>query len=139
MDLSRRGFMAAVTSTLATAVPVATALTVRPMPKLEPETVDFEYIPPEKPVEQHFGLCADCESWNTDHFGARNRTNKINRNGRKEGYCEATPSEMGITRSYFGCVLFEERRPINRAAGGLNEMEIDYHSRLYIENLSPKE
>lgn len=137
MDLSRRGFMAAVTSTLATAVPVATALTLRPMPKLEPETVDFEYIPPEQPLEQRFGLCADCEDWTTEHFGKRNRMNKIHRNGRNEGYCKTGSEEIGITKSDFGCVEFRQRRPPKPQ--GLHELESDYFTRRYLEVLGPSE
>lgn len=137
MDLSRRGFIAAVTSTLATAVPVATAVVVLPRPKVEPKSVDFEYIPPVVPVEERFGLCADCADWTTEHFGKRNRMNKKQRNGRKEGYCKTGSEEIGITKSDFGCVEFRQRRPPKPR--GLHELESDYFTRRYLEVLGPNE
>ena len=106
MDLTRRGFMAAITSTLATAVPVATALVVIPKPKVEPEIVRPEYVEPVR-----LGACGVCEHWTIKSFGSRNYMNRMHGNGRIEGACLNMYTEIGITSIDFGCTLFRQKLP----------------------------
>lgn len=92
MDLSRRGFIAAVTSTLATAVPLSMAATLKP---------PVVPVPPAHP-----GHCRDCNTWSRYAYVSHHPELRL------EGYCSNHLAvEIGMTSEDFGCTLFKPKLP----------------------------
>ena len=109
MDFTRRGFLKALTSSLATAVPVALGATLTSTPVVEPEVlvVQSERIV-QVPVPV-VGLCRDCLYWDQEFFGELNY--HLPRD-KKQGFCENSEEAM-ITNQDFGCILFKPDRGEN--------------------------